>query len=67
MFGRIGIFLFGTAVGMGVSEMYGPFFNSGVKKDLQKTGRAAQRGAENVMDDAKDKYQEVKNAAKDKY
>lgn len=67
MFGRIGAFLTGAVAGMGISEFYGPFFTSGAKRDLQRTGRSAQRGAENLYDEAKDKYQDVKKAAKEKY
>lgn len=61
--GRIGAFLIGAVTGVGLSEYFGPFLRS-AKKEV---GRAAQRGSESVMEEAKEKYQEVKSAAKEKY
>lgn len=61
--GQIGAFLIGAVAGMGISEYFGPFIRS-PKKEV---GRAGHRGSENMMDEAKEKYQEVKNAAKEKY
>lgn len=63
MFGRIGFFVMGAVAGMGISECYGPFFKSAVKRDLKKV----QRGAESAFDEAKEKYQDVKSVAKEKY
>lgn len=63
MFGRVGFFLMGAVAGMGISEYYGPFFKSAVKRDLNRV----QRGAETAFDEAKDKYRDVKSAAKEKY
>ena len=55
--------MIGAVTGVGLSEYFGPFLRS-AKKEV---GRAAQRGSESVMEEAKEKYQEVKSAAKEKY
>lgn len=63
---RIGTFLVGLVAGVGISEYYGPFFRSGAKNDLEKTGRNLKNEAKNTYEDVKDRAVDAKNAAKDK-